>query len=314
MIRALADEYFPYRFSGGTVSISRCRGSSAAQTLVQVAKLLRLAPRYDVLLVCRKYGKYLGWIWPHQSKLVGYEFIYGRYKNSLRGYISRFVWRRAIRGFDRLFVQARSDISYYSEFFGVSGSAFSYVPICVPVSESSCIGPESDGYVFSAGRSGRDYGSLIVALKTVSVPCVIVGPKGALEPISLGGLTVHTDIPKERYLSFLQGAKIVVLPLDPRWKVSAGQVVALEAQAFGKPLIVTDVPWIRDYVSSKSTILVPPNDGNLLGQAIKDLYNAPFERLVRMGREAHEFVASNFSPFEFQKRFKNEIARVVGRE
>jgi glycosyltransferase involved in cell wall biosynthesis len=320
MIHALVDDYFPYKFTGGAVSFTRCSRSPGVHELVQARKLLRLAPGYDVVLVCRKYGKYLGWIWPHQqspfAKLVAYEFIYSRHENRLHSYVSRLIWR-SIRGFDRVFVQARSDITFYSGLFGVSGSTFAYVPISAHVSESSYVGPIADGYVFSAGRSGRDYTTLLEALHGMSVPCVIVGSvhDGILASVSTdSGTTVYLDIPRERYLELLGGACIVVVPLDAEQQLSAGQVVALEAMALGKPLIVTDMPYVTDYVHSKYSVLVPPKDSAALSAAIADLYHGPFERLVHMGRAGYEFGLTHFSTHQFQKRFEYEIAKTLGVE
>jgi glycosyltransferase involved in cell wall biosynthesis len=67
--------------------------------------------------------------------------------------------------------------------------------------------------------------------------------------------------------------------------------VVLEAMAMAKPLVVTDSPAMRDYVTPDvEGVLVPPGDPAAVAAAIDDLLadDARRQRLGRAGREAVE--------------------------
>ncbi|MBO0753176.1 MAG: glycosyltransferase family 4 protein [Bradyrhizobiaceae bacterium] len=69
----------------------------------------------------------------------------------------------------------------------------------------------------------------------------------------------------------------------------------LEAAAFGRPLIATDIPRCRDIVIHEKTgLVVPPDDAGALASAILRLIRSPPQR-VRFGVAARRLIDSRFA-------------------
>ncbi|WP_349371495.1 glycosyltransferase family 4 protein [Salinarimonas sp.] len=106
--------------------------------------------------------------------------------------------------------------------------------------------------------------------------------RGAIE----GGYETR-DVP-----SVWRDADIAVLPARTREGMPRSM---LEAAACGRPLIVTDVPGLRDFVRDEQEgIVVPPNDPVALADALERLSTAP-ELRVRMGEAARARILSHFT-------------------
>ncbi len=90
----------------------------------------------------------------------------------------------------------------------------------------------------------------------------------------------------------------------------------LEAAAFGRPLVATDVPGCRDFVrEGVNGFLIPTRDSRKLAQAIKKLAQAPDLRR-RMGEAGRKMVEEKFSDeivsqsiLELYARCRNETGK-----
>ena len=98
-----------------------------------------------------------------------------------------------------------------------------------------------------------------------------------------------------------------MVTIDARRKVSAGQIVMLHAMALGKPLVVSDMPHLREYACDQASVLVPAGDPQALLEAIRDLSSLRFDRLARMGRAGYEWAKGRFSAEHFNHRFTSEL-------
>lgn len=166
-----------------------------------------------------------------------------------------------------------------------------FVPFCSPIDVGTY--PETDPpYVFSGGRTSRDYALLLeMATCLPEIPFVVVCGKTDLSTAAtLPNLTIHREIPKSEYLKWLQGAALVVLPLQPTER-STGQVVLLEAMACGKAVITSRTPGTEDYlVPGVSGEWVPPGDTNRMVSLCQQLWedNARRRQLGTAARAAIE--------------------------
>ncbi|MBV8065330.1 MAG: glycosyltransferase [Actinobacteria bacterium] len=109
---------------------------------------------------------------------------------------------------------------------------------------------ETGDYVFTGGGTGRDFPSVIEAVRGTDVPLEVV----TFSPETLGwtgelpaNCTVHWLMPMTEFLGRMARAKVVVVPLrDP--DSDFGQMMVSQALSLGKAIVATRSPGIADYV------------------------------------------------------------------
>lgn len=70
-------------------------------------------------------------------------------------------------------------------------------------------------------------------------------------------------------------------------------LAVVEAMACEKPMILSDLPILKELTSPASSVIIPRGDAQALSEAILDLYNNP-EKREQMGKEARKFVQERF--------------------
>jgi glycosyltransferase involved in cell wall biosynthesis len=106
-------------------------------------------------------------------------------------------------------------------------------------------------------------------------------------------VTVHREIKRTQYLEILKKCAVVALPLLDTQR-STGQVVLLEAMAYGKPAVTTDSPGTRDHIRDSETgFLVPVGDAEALAKQIIILLDSPEVR-KQIGENAVEEVRHKY--------------------
>ena len=147
--------------------------------------------------------------------------------------------------------------------------------------------PES--FLVAAGRSWRDYPTLLTALAELPVPAhLFVGADDlpGIRPPS--HVTIHREVPRDQYLDYLRRCTLVVIPLVATERAT-GQVVLLEAMSLGKAVIATRAPGTVDYMEDGVTgLFVAPGDHAGLRAAISRLWSEPAlrDRLAAAGQSA----------------------------
>ena len=187
-----------------------------------------------------------------------------------------WVWRLKTRLYQ--WVAARSigiltnssmEVETMSGRYGMDVSRFRYIPLHTNIHE-----PEwtdgNEGYIFSAGRTLRDYTCLIEAIEALQIPVHIVcGVEDLKEMAIPDHVTLHREIDRKAYLDLLKGSTLVALPLKATER-STGQVVMLEAMALGKPVITTVAPGTSDYIQDgRNGRLLQAGDSQALREAIE---------------------------------------------
>ena len=108
-------------------------------------------------------------------------------------------------------------------------------------------------------------------------------------------VTFHGWVPPDTAKKLVQAARAVVFP--SLWHEPAG-LVTLEAAAYGRPVIASQVGGIPEYAHAAYSILVSPNDVDGLAGAIERL--ATNRALAeQMGRDGREAVEQHFSMASF---------------
>jgi glycosyltransferase involved in cell wall biosynthesis len=139
-------------------------------------------------------------------------------------------------------------------------------------------GAEERGYVFAGGGAGRDFPTLIEAMRDLDVPLEIVtfspellGWAGELPP------NCHVDwrMPVQAFLERVASAVLVVVPLrDP--ESDFGQTTVVQALSLGKAVVTTRSPGVVDYVEDG-------REGLLVGAGDVEGYRAAIARLLSDG-------------------------------
>lgn len=194
---------------------------------------------------------------------------------------------------------ARKECDYYAEAFGWPRSKLDYVPLHTDPDFLLRARADEEPFVLSAGRTFRDYPTLLAAFEGGRTPLTIVASPSSLGGATVpAGVTVTYDIPITQLVDLIARSTMVVVPLEER-QISIGQSVVLEAMTMGKPVIVTRVNGTVDYIEHMRTgILVPPGDPAAIRDAV-DLLTRDADLRHRLGRAALEAIKQKHLPVHY---------------
>lgn len=184
--------------------------------------------------------------------------------------VKRRIRRFAFHKVARVIVFSSAERELYSRELDVPLERVEFVPFHTNVLESRFT--RLGEYGFAAGRSLRDYKTFFAAVEGLDFAFVVVADRAGVADLKIpSNVVLHCDIPRERYLELLEGARFVVVPLRADYR-STGQVVVLEAASLGKPVIASAVVGTRDYITHGANgLLVPPGIVEELRSEIKHL-------------------------------------------
>ena len=163
---------------------------------------------------------------------------------------------------------SRSEARYYQQAFGWPPSKLAFIPL--DTDPRFLEQPTTTGdYVVAAGRTFRDYPTLIEAARSLETPVVIVAGKNTVASSLPSNINMRFDVPASELAELVANSLAVAVPLEAR-KISTGQSVVLQAMAYGKAVIATRGPGTEDYIEHMRTgILVDPGDVGAFRDAIR---------------------------------------------
>lgn len=132
-----------------------------------------------------------------------------------------------------------------------------------------------DGYVFAGGGTGRDFRTLIAAVRDSDMPLRIVtfdastlDWKGPLP----SNVRVEWAMPLQEFVDRVARARLVVVPLRDG-RSDFGQTMLVQALALGKPVVATRARGVVDYVEDgREGLLVEAGDVQDMRDALTRLY------------------------------------------
>ena len=195
-------------------------------------------------------------------------------------------------------VLSTSEVKSFPKTWGVDASRVVFQPFPNTLHEYKNIEIRDEGYLFSGGNSVRDYKLLEDALQGTDVPAMIATNWKPIKPLA----NVHFEsTTHDKFMKLLAHSHAVVIPLRVTVR-SAGQQSYLNAMGLGKPVIVTDVPGVRDYVIHGVTgIIIPPSDPTAMREAILHVMNPEnADFYEEMGKRAKEDVFNRFTEEHFR--------------
>ncbi len=213
--------------------------------------------------------------------------------------------RYALKRVDSVVVYSRVEVKEYKRRFGNSRTTFHFVPLGLDLQKIRA--RPSQGYIFSGGRSNRDYGTLFKSVHDLDISVEIVAQRFNIKDPVPPNVRLQYSVFGSDFDDLVAGAEIVVVPLD-RPDESSGQLVVLQAMAHGKPVVVTHNRGILDYIDpGLNAMTVPPHDEVALRTILIDLMNNREKRL-ELGERAKQDVKQFSMEISGQK-----IAELISR-
>jgi glycosyltransferase involved in cell wall biosynthesis len=172
------------------------------------------------------------------------------------------------------------DSAVFERMLHLPSSKFHYIPFKVNGLELIRSASAHDGgYIFSGGRSRRDFATFFKAVGDLGYPVkLLTGEESDLVPhgSSLRDLTIpenvellRSDASMEHFVQLLAGARIVVIPLLKNTRTQAGIGVYLQGMAARKCVIVSSGLGVSDVLTEGLAMIVPAGDADALRTAIK---------------------------------------------
>jgi glycosyltransferase involved in cell wall biosynthesis len=240
---------------------------------------------------------------------------------NLQGVLSHFLGlaRFGMRSVSRVVVFTPFEVEQYQRLLSLAPEAISYcphgwfdpmrwyVPREVPKSDSLA---NSGNFIFTSGRSYRDYETLARAVEGTDV-CVKVSSR----PFNLAGINLPKNMEPMGWLDYrvhqdyLYESNFYVVPLESI-DFAGGDSSLLAAMSFGKAVVATRAPSTETYLEHGETgLLVEPGDIQGMRQAILDLWRNP-EEAVRMGKKARRRFEENHTMEKLAQRVYDIVLEV----
>lgn len=203
-------------------------------------------------------------------------------------------------------VVSKHELEVFPRTWGISPDRVLYTPFYYTLGEDELAVPTTEGGgVFAGGNPMRDYGTLIEAVRGLTIEGSIATSRP--EIVGYPNLPANLRVgrvPHDEYVRLLRAADVVVIPLMANTVRSGGEQTYLNAMALGKVTIVTDSPGASDYIESGvNGIIVPPSDPDALRAAIAWATDpANRDEARRMGEAAKAHVLPRFGPDQWVNR------------
>ncbi len=240
------------------------------------------------------------------NQLIVMTFIYKEKKGMVgvlyRKFFDYVVHSKYIDGFTCV---ATIECENYSKIFKEPIERFHYIQWGLADFSLEYDCTKNLGYVFSAGRSNRDWEFLFDALGNSKFQGKMICAEGNYQG-KYNNLEVLANIGDPEYYSVLAGSTCVVISIKD-CTISAGQITLIQAMQFGKPVILTQSDGLtNDYVINGENGIIVSKEKEALLSAIEQIYSNKelYQKLSQNGRKLYEQKFSNY-------RLGEDIGRVV---
>ncbi len=150
---------------------------------------------------------------------------------------------------------------------------------------------------------------LLKAVKEIKIKLIIAGKgkditklKNMIREMNLTDLIVYAGyLSESEKLSFISNSKFIIMPS----RFEGQGIVALEAAALGKPIVVSDIPELRYVTENRFGVSFRSEDVNSLRQAIEYLIKNEF-LIIEMGNRGRKY-ASQFTWDRITKEYERYL-------
>lgn len=197
----------------------------------------------------------------------------------------------------------------------IAENSISYVPYAVDDDFYKIENRNENSFVLSAGGiPGRDYETLLDAIKETNIPLWIVTGGRSYGRKTSGGfdqlppnVKILSGQTSDQMRNLYSKASIVIIPLKKDRADAAGSSVALEAMSAACPLVASSSPGIKHYLHNNvNSILVEPENTQALKDTIQQLITNSSKK-TDLGRHAVETINRQLSMRHYIKRLQRVI-------
>jgi glycosyltransferase involved in cell wall biosynthesis len=193
-----------------------------------------------------------------------------------QGWKRRYV-RWCVRRVDCFLVYFR-DTRAVEQVLDAAPERFHYVPFKInAVDRIRATTPEEQPYIFSGGRSRRDFHTLFDAVRDLPYRVkILTSEEAAMNPhgSTMEGLQVPANVEISRrdwdqpyFIEEMAKAKLVVIPLVKGVSTQAGIGVYIQAMALHKCVIISEGLGVDDVLTDQA-VIIPAGDVDALRNAI----------------------------------------------
>lgn len=221
--------------------------------------------------------------------IIVMTFIFKEKKGMVGKVFRSFVYNALRSGFIKKVVCfSSSEPEYYAKKFDLPKELFCSMKFSVE-DQAKEFSVSDEGYCVTAGRSNRDYQFLRETWK-LSRELVVISDTDAGQDSE--NIRHERNCHGREYLEYIAHSHAVLVPLADQ-RISSGQLVALHAMMFGKPVIATENDTICDYVLDGKTGFIINKNEEELTNALKMLEDPCIYQ--RMSNNARAFFESECS-------------------
>lgn len=241
-----------------------------------------------------------------KPKHVILQFIMREKRPGWKSILKYTLMKMVFKSVHRVVVSSSGERDYYRTAFQWDTDKLIFVPFHTNPEHLGCDVTDDGNYIIAAGRSFRDYRTLLEALQGTNIRAIIVGGAGAVKNYSgIENIQVMENIPVTTLNTLIMKSRAVVVPLEDR-RISVGQSVVLQAMSFGKTVIATRTVGTVDYIRHLETgILVPPYDVAAMKAALISVEDEPLRR--RLGGAARMYVEQNHLPHHYTRAIREAL-------
>jgi len=199
-----------------------------------------------------------------------------------------FLLKLAIPGIDYFFCTSTEEEEIYSQMFNIPREHIIFLPLVESSSTFKEPSRPPKDYIFSFGKSDRDYDTLVRAAASLNIKTYILSNKYHPKmPVPENVTIIREHISGKELFDWIASGRVVVLSVKD-YRVSAAQISMLEVMALARPLVITENMATKEYAVHKQTAMFfeAGNDRDL-ASCIQYLWNNR-EAAEQMGYQARQ--------------------------
>lgn len=194
----------------------------------------------------------------------------------------------AVPGIDYFFCTSTEEEAIYSQMFNIPRSRIAFLPLVEASSNFEEPSRPIKDYIFSYGKSDRDFDTLIRSVAPLNIKTYILSRKYKPQVMMPENVCIIREyVSSHDLVQWIASSRIVVLPLQD-YRIAAGQISMLEVMALARPLIITENMATKEYAAHRQTALFfEAGNDKELSDHIQYLWNHR-ESAEWMGQQARQ--------------------------